>query len=289
MIAWWYAENLLVVWLGLLGLAAVFYFVARLLERELHSHYLALATFWLLILFGGWGGIPITAPVPAWMPAISVVATVLMTIPLLAVLLNVHRTVAGRFSGLKANTPLRFVIFAAVAFFVAGAMKILGTLADAGVMKTLFTLADTHQELVLTWFTSARIQLYIYGFAGMAMFGAIYYILPQLMGAPFGSRKLILFHFWLAAAGIVLLVVPLAAAGIIEAVGLNSKLSFMDVFKSTLMPLRVSTGGYLLLFAASALFLINLFRLVAAFYRAQAAAALAVATEDLFKPAGAKA
>lgn len=277
-IAWWYAQNLLVVWLGLLGLAAVFYFVARLLERELHSHYLALATFWLLILFGGWGGIPITAPVPAWMPAISVVATVLMAIPLLAVVLNVHRTIEGRFSGLKGNAPLQFVVFAAMAFFIAGAMKILGTL------------ADTQQELVLTWFTSAQTQLYIYGFAGMAMFGAIYYIVPQLVGAPFGSRKLVQTHFWLAVAGIILLIVPLAAAGIIEAVGLmNSKLSFMDVFKSTLMPLRISTLGYVLLFAASGLFLMNLLRLFAQFYRAQAAAALAVATEDLFKPAGAKA
>jgi len=216
--------------------------------------------------------------VPAWMPAISVVATVLMTIPLLAAELNVHRTVAGRFSGLKANAALQFVVFGAAAFLVAGAMKILGTL------------ADMQQELVLTWFTSARIQLYLYGFVGMAMFGAIYYILPQLVGAPFASRKLVKLHFWLAAAGIVLLVVPLAVAGIIEAAGLlNSKLVFLDIFKSTLMPLRFSTVGYLLLFAASALYLVNLFRLVAHFYRAQAAAALAVATEDLFKPAGAKA
>jgi cytochrome c oxidase cbb3-type subunit 1 len=277
-LAWWYAENLLIVWLGLVGLATLFYFVARLLERELHSHYLALATFWMLLLFGGWGGIPITAPVPAWMPATSVVATVLMLIPLLAVALNVHRTMAGRFAEFKTNVPLRFIMFGAAAFLAAGVMKILGAL------------ADTQQQLALTWFTSARNQLYIYGFFGMAMFGAVYYIVPQLVGAPFASRKAVQVHFWLAAAGVILLIVPLAAAGIIEASGLqNPKLSFMDVFHSTLMPLRVSTVGYLLLFAASAFFLINLLRLVAQFYRAQAAAALAVATEDLFKPAGAKA
>ena len=41
-IAWWYSDNLLVVWLGLVGLAAIFYFVPKLTSRELHSRYLAL-------------------------------------------------------------------------------------------------------------------------------------------------------------------------------------------------------------------------------------------------------
>ncbi len=57
-IAWWYSANLLVVWFGLVGLAAVFYFVPKLTNRELHSRYLALLTFWMLILFGSWSGVP---------------------------------------------------------------------------------------------------------------------------------------------------------------------------------------------------------------------------------------
>jgi cytochrome c oxidase cbb3-type subunit 1 len=277
-LAWWYAENLLTVWLGLVGLGAVFHFVARLLDRELHSHYLALATFWLLILFGGWGGVPITAPVPAWMPSISTVATVLMVVPLLAVALNVHRTLSGRFAALKENVSLRFVLFGSAAFLAAGVMKILGVLCDAP------------QQLVLTWFTPARTQLYVFGFIAMVMLGAIYYILPRLMGAGFTSPKLVRIHFWLAALGGIFLVVPLAAAGISECLGLqNARLSFMDVFKSTLPFLRVSTMGYLLLFVANTLFLVNLLRLAVQFYRALAAGAFAVATEDLFKQTEAKA
>jgi cytochrome c oxidase cbb3-type subunit I len=74
-IAWWYSDNLLTVWAGLVGLAAVFYFVPKLTARDLHSRYLALLAFWTLILFGSWGGIPATAPVPAWMPVASAMAT----------------------------------------------------------------------------------------------------------------------------------------------------------------------------------------------------------------------
>src|SRR5438445_453675 len=50
-IAWWFSNNLQVVWLGLVGLAVVFYFVPKLTKRELHSEYLALITFWMLMLF----------------------------------------------------------------------------------------------------------------------------------------------------------------------------------------------------------------------------------------------
>jgi len=36
-IAWWFSNNLLVVWLGLVGLATIFYFVPKLSNTELHS------------------------------------------------------------------------------------------------------------------------------------------------------------------------------------------------------------------------------------------------------------
>ena len=70
-LAWWYSNNLLVVWCGLAGLAAMFHFVPTLLQRESGDKHLPSFIFWLLILVGSWGGIPATAPVPAWMPAIT--------------------------------------------------------------------------------------------------------------------------------------------------------------------------------------------------------------------------
>ena len=119
-IAWWYSDNLLVVWLGLVGLAAVFYFVPKLSSRDLHSRYLALLAFWMLILFGSWGGIPASAPVPAWMPASSAVATGVGLITIIAVGLNVHRTLGGKCSRLMAHPSLRFIGFGVGAFIVAG-------------------------------------------------------------------------------------------------------------------------------------------------------------------------
>ena len=101
-IAWWFAANLKFVWFGLVGLAASFYFISQLMHRALHSQYLALFTFWTILLFATWSGIPHSAPVPAWMPAISTVATVLTLITILTVMMNVYRTV-GRGCGQVAN------------------------------------------------------------------------------------------------------------------------------------------------------------------------------------------
>ncbi len=94
-IAWWYSGNLQVVWLGLVGVATVFYFLPKLTERELHSGYLAQFAFWTLILFGSWCGIPNSAPLPAWMPALSTVASVLTIIPIVTVALNIYGTLRG--------------------------------------------------------------------------------------------------------------------------------------------------------------------------------------------------
>ena len=269
-IAWWYSDNLLVVWFGLVGLAAVFYFLPKLTRRELHSRYLALLTFWMLILFGSWGGIPASAPVPAWMPVLSAVATVLTVILVIAVALNVHLTLEGRCSELLATPSLRFIGFAVVAFIVAALMRIANAVPEVG------------RVLEFTWFTPARELLNSYGFFAMAMFGAVYYLAPQLFGQAFPSAGLVRAHFWTAAAGVLLYVVPLGICGIVQGLKLqHPDIAFTDIAHSTLPFLRVSTLGDLLLALGHLMFLTNLAGLVVRFYRVRAVSAWAAATVEI--------
>ena len=275
-IAWWYSNNLLFVWLSLVGLAAVFYFVPKLTNRELHSHYLALFTFWSLILFASWGGIPNTAAVPAWMPALSTVAIVLTLVPLLAVALNVFQTLKSPGSNAPRDPSLSFVLFGVGAFVLAGLMNIGGAL-------------DSTRQLHFTWFVAARTQLHLYGFFVMVMFGAIYYIFPKFSGVEFPYPKLVRVHFWLAALGILAYALPLAIGGILQSVQLqDAKISPVQMVQSSLPFLRASTTGDLLLFAGHLAFLGNVAGLVTRFYRARVTAVYSVATADLFKSAEAK-
>ena len=276
-VAWWYCQNLLVVWLWLVGLGTVFYFVPKLVNRELHSHYLALFTYWMIILLAGWGGIPNTAPVPAWMPTLSTVATVFLIIPIIAVALNVFQTTGGLRFSTTMHPTLFFMLFGTAAFVVAGLMHATGIL------------LDTNQLLGFTWYTVARTQLNLYGFFVMVLLGAIYYIMPQLIGLEFPVPKLIRSHFWMASAGILLICLPLAISGVVQvAQVLDPNVGFAQSIKASLPFLRISTIGDLLLLAGHVLLLYNVVGLTTRFYRAQAVAAYEKATADLFQTAGVK-
>ena len=266
----YYQASLGMTWLPLAGLAAIFYFIPRLTRAELHSRYLALFAFWVLILFGGWTGIANSAPLPAWMPALSTVATMLMAVPLVAVALNVHRTLAGKWSMVAANPPLQFIVVGSIAFLLAGLMKI------------ACVAIDTTCPVGLTWLTPAQAQLNAYGFFALVMFGAVYTILPQVTRVEFPSTRLVRAHFRLALLGLLLTLAPLAMAGIVEARRLpDPGIAFMAVVKSTLPFLRASTMGDLLLALGHVLFLVNIAGWALRFYRPRVAAAYAAATADL--------
>ena len=275
-IAWWFSNNLSVVWLWLMGLAAAFYFVPRLAQTELQSRYLALLTFWTLILFGPWCGIPNSAPVPAWMPALSTSATLWMLIPLLAAALSVFMTLRGKRASLVSSVPLQFIWLGMIGFFIAGLMNIAAVLPPVS------------QVLQFTWFTAARAQANSYGYFSLVMFGAMYYIVPQLAGIEFTSPKLVRLHLWVAAAGLVLIILPLAVGGLVQGLNLQDPaVDFLKISRTTLTFLRASTMGDVLLAAGHLLFAVNVIGVVRSFSRARVTAAYATATASLFKPAGA--
>jgi cytochrome c oxidase cbb3-type subunit I len=269
-VAWWYANNLLVVWLGLVGLAAVFYFVPKLTGKELHSRYLALFAFWMLILFGSWGGIPASAPVPAWMTAASAIATGLGFITIVAVALNVYGTLGGRCRELMSHPSSRFIGFGVAAYLV------------AGLLSAATALAEVSRVTDFTWFTIARGWLSSYGFFAMVIFGASYYIVPRLLGVEFPFPKLVNAHFWAAATGVIFFVVPLAAGGIVQGLKLQQPaVPFNDIAHGTLPFLRVCTIGDLLIGLGHLMFLGNLVALVVKYYRSRAVAAWVDATADV--------
>ena len=310
-VAWWYGNNLRQVWLWLVGLAVVFYLLPKLARSRFHSRYLALLAFWMIILFGSWGGIPATAPVPAWMPVLSSIGTVLTVIPLLAVALSVWGTLTGpdhgtpeiqttktppsnelRTFGSRNSDFLRTSNFefrisdpVALGFLLLGVLLFL----KAGLLRILGAFLAVGRFTDLSWFTAAREQLNAYGFFVIVSFGAIYWLLPRLLGLEFKRPGLIRAHFWLAAAGLPLAVIPLGLAGLVQGLRLQDpNIPFLDVTRATLPFLRASTLGDLLLVLANALFLLNLAGLVLRFCRARAASFCATATADLFQPAEVK-
>jgi cytochrome c oxidase cbb3-type subunit 1 len=275
-VAWWYSGNLNLVWFGLVGLAVVFHFIQQLMNRPLFSRYLALLTFWTIILFASWSGIPRSAPVPAWIPAMSTVATILTLVTALSVIVNIRQTCGRGCAQTENMAPGKFIAFGTMAFVVAWLMNVLAAIPEVSSVTNF------------TWYTVAQSQLNIFGFFAMAMFGAIYYIVPRVTGMEWPCAKSPRRHFWLAAIGIVLIVLPLAIGGVVEGFNWhNPKMTNVDVAKNALNFLRVSTVGEVLILLGNLMLLGNLIALSVRYYKIHFVPVYRDATAEL-KPVEAK-
>ncbi|HZV35279.1 MAG TPA: cbb3-type cytochrome c oxidase subunit I [Verrucomicrobiae bacterium] len=259
----WYVNNLKTVWFGFAGLAAIFYFIPKLIERPLYSHYIGLFVFWTLALFGSWGAIPPGSPLPEWLPTLSIMGALLTIVPILAVAINVYRT-KGDCAKIKESRSMKFFLFGTLAYIISG-------LAGA-----VMLLRRVSVVVNFTWFLPAQSQLLLYGFVAITLFGAIYHIVPRLLQTEFPSKGMICGTFFLAAAGILLYCVPLAIGGILQGLGMNDAAKpFSEVMNSSLVFLRISTIGDFLMLLANCLLLLNLIRIHVRAGRTVAAAAWA--------------
>jgi cytochrome c oxidase cbb3-type subunit 1 len=245
-IDWWYTNNLLFVWLGLAGLGVAFYLLPKIAGRPLQLRYYALFGFVTFALFATWCGVPQGAPVPAWLPAASAVASALLFIPLIALTVVFVKTVCGAKVECKGG-PYCYAKFGTVIFLLSILMTI--------------SLGCPHfgRTMGLTWYPQAQTFLQIFGFFSIVICGAVYELLPRIMGFELPYPKFVRFQHWCFMGGIALLVIPLAIAGVEE--GLKMKdpsISFTDITQGTLLWLRISTLGILFLLLGSLMFAANI-------------------------------
>jgi cytochrome c oxidase cbb3-type subunit 1 len=238
-IDWWYADNLVFVWLALVGIGIAFYFLPKIAARPLYSRFYALFAFWTLIVFGTWAGIPHGAPVPAWLPTASSFASFLLIIPLIAIAVILAQTLCGA----KVNCvggPFCYIKLGAILFLISGLLLIAGACPEYS------------RVVEFTWFGQAQIQLQILGFFALILLGAIYEILPLVMDTELPFKKFAPAQFFLSVIGLLLFVVPLIIAGIKQGhAGFDPE--------AAKVWLRISTAGLLFLLLGAVLLFVNIF------------------------------
>jgi cytochrome c oxidase cbb3-type subunit 1 len=246
-IGWWFANNLVFVWLALVGIGTAFYLLPKLAARPLATTGYALFAFFTLIFFGTWCGIPLSAPVPAWLPTLSRVAGALLILPLIAFAIITIKTVFGAKVSCYGG-PFCFARFGMAGFILSGLMYV------AEICP--------HRSHVMefSWFSPAQVQLQLLGFFAMIIFGAIYELLPAVMEKPLPFPKIAKAHYFISVIGVVLFVIPLAIGGVIQGLKLqDANIPLADVNTSALMFLRVSTTGQIFLLLGALLFALNIF------------------------------
>ncbi len=250
---WWFAHNVLGLWVTPLGIGIAYYLIPKILGRPIISYQLSLLGFWSLALFYSQVGIHhlVGGPIPTWLVTLSIVHSVMMSIPVITVAINHHGTMWGSFGRLKDSPTLRFVWIGALMYTVSSLQ---------GSMEALRTVnVITH----FTHYTIAHAHLGMYAFLSFILFGAVYFVMPRLMNWEWPWRRLISLHFWLVSVGILIYVVSLSIAGWKQGLELlTADTAFMDIVRMTLPYLQARTVGGTLMTLGHLVFAVHFFAML---------------------------
>ncbi len=251
---WWFAHNVLGLWLTPVGLAAIYYLIPKVIGRPIHSYYLSLLGFWSLALFYNWAGMHhlIGGPLPLWVVTVSTVASMMMLIPVTAVAINHHFTMIGHFGKLRYSPTLRFIVFGGISYTLVSVQ---------GALQALRIVNETSH---FTHYTVGHAHLGVYAFYTMSMYGVIYYVVPRLVGREWPSARLIRIHFWGSGLGILLYWVGLTAGGWLQGRMMNGGLvPFLDIVAFTKPFLVSRTVAASFLTVGHVAFAISMWRMLA--------------------------
>jgi cytochrome c oxidase cbb3-type subunit 1 len=217
---WWFAHNVLGLWLTPIGLAAAYYLIPKVVGGPIHSYYLSMLGFWTLALFYNWAGTHhlIGGPLPAWVVTVGIVGSVMMFIPVITVAINHHLTTVSHFRKLVYSPTLRFTVFGAMCYTA------------VSVQGSLTALRNVNETTHFTHYTVAHAHLGVYAFFTMLMFAAFYYVMPRIMKREWASPWLIKAHFWSTGVGIAAYWIALTWGGVLQGMQLNdSDIPFLDI------------------------------------------------------------
>ncbi|MFC3108260.1 cbb3-type cytochrome c oxidase subunit I [Undibacterium arcticum] len=232
---WWFGHNVLGLFYTPMALAAVYYFLPKIIGRPVQSYNLSLLGFWTLAFFYGQvgGHHLIGGPVPGWLITLSIVQSVMMIVPVIAFSVNQHLTMRTKFATLIYSPTLRFIVLGGMMYTL------------SSIQGSVEALRSVNTVTHFTHVTVAHAHLGLYGFFTMVMFGAIYFVMPRVMSWEWPYPKLIALHFWLVVIGFSIYFVGLSIGGWLQGMAmLDATRPFMESVRVTIPYLKSrSVGG----------------------------------------------
>lgn len=250
---WWFGHNVLGLFYTPMSIAAIYYFLPKVIGRPVRSYNLSLLGFWTLAFFYGQVGAHhlIGGPIPEWLITLSIVQSVMMVIPVLAFSANQHLTLKGHFSALRHSPVLRFIVFGAMMYTVASLQG------SAEALRSLNSI--TH----FTHFTVAHAHLGMYGFVTMVIFGGVYFALPRILNTAWPRPALISWHFWLVVAGFAVYMITLSIGGVLQGLALlDPARGFMESVAVTMPWLQGRSIGGAMMTLGHLVFALHVFLMI---------------------------
>lgn len=249
----WYVNGVLSLWLGSVALGAIFYFLPKFSGRPLFSASAVALGFWSWAVLTSFSGLTslVGGPVPRWLPAVSTAATLATLAPLVTFAYVWYQTLAGSESTARGDSVFRFILGSALCFLIAGTFKIVMAFPAVAAVTNL-TLMGPGLKL-----------FYVFGVIGMALLGAIYYILPRVLGADWPNSQLVRGHFLCTIVGVALIYGALALGGILQGIKINNPQIEYGTLARSLVPwIGLSSLGFLWLLVGQILMFVNFVKLL---------------------------
>ncbi len=253
LVNWWFAHNVLGLWVTPLGLGIIYYLLPKITGYPIASYQLSLFGFWGLALFYSQVGAHhlIGSPSPTWLINVSIVMSVGMVIPVVTVAINHHVSAFRHLGLLKDSVVLRFIVFGAMMYTV------------SSLQGSLHALRTFNYITHFTHWTVSHAHLGLYGFTTMVFFGGIYFAMPRLLGRDWRKPRLINTHFWLASIGVLVYAIGLGIGGFLQGMELrNPDGSFEASLRVTIPYLITRSVGGTLMLLSHLLFAYNIFDLL---------------------------
>ena len=202
---WWYGHNAVAFFLTVPFLAMMYYFVPKQAERPVYSYRLSIIHFWSLIFLYIWAGphhLHYTA-LPDWAQTLGMVFSVILWMPSWGGMINGLMTLNGAWDKVRTDPIIRMMVMA-LAFY--GMSTFEGPMLSIKSVNSLSHYTD--------W-TIGHVHSGALGWNGMITFACVYFLVPRLWkrGRMY-SLRMINWHFWLAALGIVFYAASMWVAGI---------------------------------------------------------------------------
>lgn len=208
--AWW-LHNAVGLFITPLGVGIAYYLIPIAAQQPLYSHRLSILGFWTLMAFYPGTGLHhfLQMPMPRWIGEFAVISSVLLAIPVLAVVVNHLATPRASWQRVLESFPLRFTVLGTVYYLLT---------CIQGPFQT------TH---AVNWFV--HFTEWVQAHAHLALAGAFtcyglaagFYIFPRLTGKQLYSRTLTNWIFWLMAVVFPLFYLGFTHSGLVTGISVN--------------------------------------------------------------------
>ncbi len=208
--AWW-LHNAVGLFITPLGLGIAYYLIPITSQQPVYSHRLGILGFWTLMAFYPGTGLHhfLQMPMPTWIGEFAVVSSVLLAIPVLAVVVNHLATPANNWRTIFDSFPLRFAIFGSVYYLFTCIQGPFQTTHAVNWFVHFTEWVQAHAHLALTGAFTC------YGIA------AIIYIFPRVTGRQLYSRTLASWVFWIMAVVFPLFYLGFTHSGLVTGISVN--------------------------------------------------------------------